>query len=1061
MINTTFGTMLIDYARNGDVMLEFKQLPAPQNEIDELLRFKDALGGANWRPSTDSPSIVGWTPGTNPCLTLWTGVACHDFGSISAVVVTNQNVEGRLPPTLHLPHLVILSVTLEPKLVGSIPNWVGNLTELNLLDLSSCALSGSLPSSMSSLRVSLTQLDLYNNAFSGTLPDWLGSLVLLQRLSLQQNQFEGTIPESLNLLDSLGELSLSNNKLWGTIPLTPALYSLSTMDLSYNELNGTIPDTWNDPSWALVSLVLSSNYLEGSIPALPELNISLVTLQVDGNRLSEPFPDMTTMSLLTSLDLSFNLFVEVPVESLPSSLKFLYMSNNKLWTLPPSLAGATNLLSLDLSHNSLNGTDIETIGRLPYVTDNSGGLIRYDLSYNSITGINNATILLLDSVPSLISLDLSHNKLSGQLYPQVAGTPRFVSSIDLSYNELTGTLPVVFSRIPTLRTIDFSNNPMEHSDEGLLPVGYQSNKDLMVLNVTGNFSCPSIVAQNLPTTIVLDAKYYEFKLCTCNDGHRKSPDNSKYLACIKCVEGVECEGGNVTGLMRGLYPLPSQENPLMMVACSECNPEGKFPFECAEGHLDRMCARCAPGFFKQGRRCASCSPLGPLLLAGAVVLVLAAFIFFAVAFSRSNSCISIQTHEDDDKRKSRTKERVPDSPSMDRSAGQDIELSSSSSSVDIDATVLDKMEQQSSTNRIRSMRIEDYARAMATFRSEALIGIAINYYQTLSVLSKRLSLPFSLGLLLQISDFANVTASGFGLECFDSRLGNYQAQYIITILQPIGALLAGTVVYFLGKLILMVLRRELDWWKPTCWRTVLFILNFLYFPLVTVSIAVFNCTADPFSGELYMANQPYVLCSDIPLALRIVVIIVYAVGIFVAFTGLLVRYQHSQVSVRRELRKYFGFFFLQYKPLWSYLALVVLARRVLFALMNTLVDERSVILYAANMVVLLLSIMLCLFSRPYRIYTDNYLDILSNIVLMVTYSLTYTESATNALSRLSNQQAWALGDVATYLLYIVVQVIWGLTLAVTFIVVKAPRRVRGSALANSVLTLLGANDPRH
>eukprot|EP01113_Clastostelium_recurvatum_P017783 TRINITY_DN20995_c0_g1_i1.p1 TRINITY_DN20995_c0_g1~~TRINITY_DN20995_c0_g1_i1.p1 ORF type:complete len:267 (+),score=21.21 TRINITY_DN20995_c0_g1_i1:245-1045(+) len=216
-------------------------------------------------------------------------------------------------------------------------------------------------------------------------------------------------------------------------------------------------------------------------------------------------------------------------------------------------------------------------------------------------------------------------------------------------------------------------------------------------------------------------------------------------------------------------------------------------------------------------------------------------------------------------------------------------------------------------------------------------------------------------------------------------------------------------------------------------RTLLFLMNFLYFPLVTVSIGVFSSLQDPFSSISYIASQPDVPCEDISLILRVIVILAYVIGIFALFAVLLYLSRNaSSRTTRRSIRQYFGFFFLQYRHHWTYMALVILSRRVLFALLNTLIPEKSIILFTVNMLVLLFSLLMVLYIKPYKTATDNYLDIISTVLLMISYSVAYGQAATHSLATWAPHDQWSLGDVAVYIIYIIIQAAWGFILVSLF-----------------------------
>ncbi|GLU17372.1 hypothetical protein SLE2022_337420 [Rubroshorea leprosula] len=88
-----------------------------------------------------------------------------------------------------------------------------------------------------------TTIDFSCNQFHGPIPDKLGELNSLLLLNLSHNSLNGQIPSSLGKLAELESLDLSSNKLEGRIPeqLTKLTF-LSVLNLSHNELVGHIPE---------------------------------------------------------------------------------------------------------------------------------------------------------------------------------------------------------------------------------------------------------------------------------------------------------------------------------------------------------------------------------------------------------------------------------------------------------------------------------------------------------------------------------------------------------------------------------------------------------------------------------------------------------------------------------------------------------------------------------------------------------------------------------------------------------------------------------------------------
>lgn len=89
-----------------------------------------------------------------------------------------------------------------------------------------------------------TSIDFSGNKFQGEIPEELGSLKALYILNLSRNSFTGQIPSSIGNLRQLESLDFSLNNLSGKIPLGfTYLNFLSYLNLSSNQLVGKIPSS--------------------------------------------------------------------------------------------------------------------------------------------------------------------------------------------------------------------------------------------------------------------------------------------------------------------------------------------------------------------------------------------------------------------------------------------------------------------------------------------------------------------------------------------------------------------------------------------------------------------------------------------------------------------------------------------------------------------------------------------------------------------------------------------------------------------------------------------------
>ncbi|KAL7218669.1 hypothetical protein ACSBR2_011852 [Camellia fascicularis] len=125
-------------------------------------------------------------------------------------------------------------------------------------------------------------VDLSNNKFEGEIPESLGRLGGLKMLNLSNNNLTGVIPSSLAKLTQLESLDLSQNFLSGEIPQQLIqLTFLEVLDVSHNHLTGRIPrgnqfDTFEnnsyDGNYGLCGYPLSK--LCGNSEVSPPLSLS-------------------------------------------------------------------------------------------------------------------------------------------------------------------------------------------------------------------------------------------------------------------------------------------------------------------------------------------------------------------------------------------------------------------------------------------------------------------------------------------------------------------------------------------------------------------------------------------------------------------------------------------------------------------------------------------------------------------------------------------------------------------------------------------------------------------
>ena len=407
-----------------------------------LVALYNATNGHNW---TDNTNWLSDQP-----LGEWFGVTTDENGRVTRLRLRENQLSGSLPESLgNLTNLQRLHL-YDNALSGALPRSLGNLTNLTYLNLGDNALSGALPPSLGNL-TNLQQLGLFDNKLSGGVPSSLGNLNNLQELWLKGNDLEGTLPSSLVNLTNLQTLRLEDTQLcappdaafqaWlggiGTKrgvrdckdPRDPINPDRAALVALYNSTNG---DNWADnTNWLsdrplgewygvgtnangrVTELWLYDNALSGTLPASLGNLTHLELLELGGNDLSG--------SILSELG---NL----------TNLRSLGLSSNQLsGPLPTWLGNLTHLEALGLNFNQLSGT-------LPSSLGNLTKLERLYLGFNQLSG---ALPSSLGNLTNLQELGLANNQLSGAL-PSSLGNLTKLEWLSLADTHLCAPLDATF-----------------------------------------------------------------------------------------------------------------------------------------------------------------------------------------------------------------------------------------------------------------------------------------------------------------------------------------------------------------------------------------------------------------------------------------------------------------------------------------------------------------------------------------------------------------------------------------------------------------------------------------
>merc|ERR1712086_1233459 len=303
-------------------------------------------------------------------LCTWFGVQCDADGRVSGLNL-GTDVDGRVSGN---------------KLSGKIPDSIGKLERMAVLDLGDNSFTGTIPDSIGQCE-KLVALELYDNGLTGSIPDSIGNLKALEILYLNffedddtklANQFTGTIPDTISQCTALKELFLSNNQFSGTISEFMAnMEALTELFLTNNKFSGTIPDSITKLN-RLDTISLAQNHLSGPIPSSMGNMDALTDLYLNDNELTGPIPD------------SFGNFKAMMVPN-EYSQGYLKLSNNKLTGTIPNLIGKLkNLGGLFINNNSFTSWTGDSIcsllghaGRQGDRNRSNGVLLECDMSGNT------------------------------------------------------------------------------------------------------------------------------------------------------------------------------------------------------------------------------------------------------------------------------------------------------------------------------------------------------------------------------------------------------------------------------------------------------------------------------------------------------------------------------------------------------------------------------------------------------------------------------------------------------------------------------------------------------
>ncbi|KAM3268370.1 hypothetical protein P3S67_031311 [Capsicum chacoense] len=388
---------------------------------------------------------------------------------------------------------------------------VSSLSNLILLQLSNCNISGRIPTGQLLNLSSLSILDMSSNILTSTISDMLPNLTTLSVLDFTGNDLDGHIP----YLPQLEQLYVSSNPAMtiDLVSMFSASWSkLTFLDISFTHVGGTLPPSLRN-STSLTFFRADECSIQGSIPSSVTKLKKLRTLTLNDNNITGQLPvSMSSLISLRYLSLIQNgLRGYIPTSICQIlSLEYLNIEWNELTgSLPSCILQLPKLSYLSVQNNNLNGNmplSLIQKSKLDMISFGINGLsVENDVQYQPILQTFQPAILeftscnmrgeipeFFSNLMSLVVLLLANNSLSGAIPYWLFNLPA-LSVLDLSLNNFEGVIPPSIQMKSSLfpSTVNLARNKLE----GPIPTQLENVNviDLSLNNFVG--SIPSQIGE--------------------------------------------------------------------------------------------------------------------------------------------------------------------------------------------------------------------------------------------------------------------------------------------------------------------------------------------------------------------------------------------------------------------------------------------------------------------------------------------------------------------------------------------------------------------------------------
>lgn len=448
-----------------------------------------------------------------------------NFVRLELLNLAGNRVNGTIPSFVGRLKGVYLSYN---RLGGAIPSEIGeNCQQLEHLDLSGNFLVHGIPATLGNCG-GLRTLLLYSNMLEESIPAEIGRLQKLEVFDVSRNTLSGSIPRQLGNCTQLSVIVLSN--LFNPIPKknftedNPSLEQLSSMYDDFNYFQGVMPGEitslprlrilWSPratlegqfPSnWGacanLETINLALNFFTGEIPASLSRCKKLHFLDVSSNKLTGELVSELPVPCLNVFDVSGNLLSGSipgfykstcpPISSLDEYSSDLDNLSSPYQAFFASKAQVGNPLQLHkeddwlvVIHNFGKNNFTGNLPSMPVAPERLGKHTVYAFLVGENKFVDAFPGSLFEKCGGLdaLILNISNNKLSGQIPAEVGKMCRSLQLLDASQNQISGSIPTGVGDLVSLVSLNLSQNLLQ----GQIPISLGQIRELKFLSLAGN-----------------------------------------------------------------------------------------------------------------------------------------------------------------------------------------------------------------------------------------------------------------------------------------------------------------------------------------------------------------------------------------------------------------------------------------------------------------------------------------------------------------------------------------------------------------------------------------------